>query len=217
VPACDMRFATRDRPIFAQFEPAFGQIPGGGGTQYLTRLMGRARALEVLLTADDFDADLAECYGGSTAHYPPTSSPSSLRRSHDASPRSPRLGKPPSRSAPRWNDATHEEVPTAAASRHCANTNQIALAWLLAVSPVTLPIPGTATLAHLEDNPAAASLQLEQKRDTCDHHRRIEGDVAGHSAAEHQHSDCWVPIPSRSEGAQNRCRLAGMPAVLQTS
>jgi pyridoxine 4-dehydrogenase len=40
--------------------------------------------------------------------------------------------------------------------------NQIALAWLLAVSPVTLPIPGTATPAHLEDNMAAAALQLEQ-------------------------------------------------------
>jgi aryl-alcohol dehydrogenase-like predicted oxidoreductase len=39
---------------------------------------------------------------------------------------------------------------------------QIALAWLLAVSPVTLPIPGTATPAHLEDNLAAAALQLEQ-------------------------------------------------------
>ena len=50
----------------------------------------------------------------------------------------------------------------AAASRHSANTNQIALAWLLAVSPITLPIPGTATPAHLEDNLAAAALQLEQ-------------------------------------------------------
>jgi enoyl-CoA hydratase/carnithine racemase len=61
--ACDMRFAARGRAIFGQFEPAFGQIPGGGATQYLTRLMGRGRALEVLLTADDYDADLAERYG----------------------------------------------------------------------------------------------------------------------------------------------------------
>jgi enoyl-CoA hydratase/carnithine racemase len=61
--ACDMRFAARGRAIFGQFEPAFGQIPGGGGIQYLTRLLGRARALEVLLTADDYDADLAERYG----------------------------------------------------------------------------------------------------------------------------------------------------------
>lgn len=61
--SCDMRFAARGRAIFGQFEPAFGQIPGGGATQYLTRLMGRARALEVLLSAGDYDAELAERYG----------------------------------------------------------------------------------------------------------------------------------------------------------
>jgi enoyl-CoA hydratase/carnithine racemase len=61
--SCDMRFAARESAVFAQFESAFGQIPGGGATQYLTRLMGRARALEVLLSADDYDADLAERYG----------------------------------------------------------------------------------------------------------------------------------------------------------
>jgi len=61
--ACDMRFAARETAIFAQFEPAFGQLPGGGGAQYLTRLMGRGRALEVMLSADDYDADLAERYG----------------------------------------------------------------------------------------------------------------------------------------------------------
>ena len=60
------------------------------------------------------------------------------------------------------DDPAHRQVPTAAASRHSANTSQIALAWLLAISPVTLPIPGTATPAHLEDNLAAAALQLEQ-------------------------------------------------------
>ena len=61
--ACDMRFAARERAIFGQFEPAFGQVPGGGAIQYLTRLMGRGRALEVLLSAGDYDADLAERYG----------------------------------------------------------------------------------------------------------------------------------------------------------
>ena len=61
--ACDMRFAARELAIFGQFEPAFGQIPGGGAAQHLTRLMGRARALEVMLSAEDYDADLAECYG----------------------------------------------------------------------------------------------------------------------------------------------------------
>jgi enoyl-CoA hydratase/carnithine racemase len=61
--ACDMRFGARESAIFGQFEAAFGQIPGGGAAQHLTRLMGRARALEVMLSADDYDAELAERYG----------------------------------------------------------------------------------------------------------------------------------------------------------
>jgi enoyl-CoA hydratase/carnithine racemase len=61
--ACDMRFAARESAIFCQFEPAFGQLPGGGAAQHLTRLMGRSRALEVMLSADDYDAELAERYG----------------------------------------------------------------------------------------------------------------------------------------------------------
>src|SRR6185503_9879236 len=61
--ACDMRFAARESAIFAQFEPAFGALPGGGAAQHLTRLMGRGRALEVMLSAQDYDAELAERYG----------------------------------------------------------------------------------------------------------------------------------------------------------
>lgn len=61
--ACDMRFAARESAIFGQFEPSFGVIPGAGGLQHLTRLMGRGRALEVMLSADDYGADLAERYG----------------------------------------------------------------------------------------------------------------------------------------------------------
>jgi enoyl-CoA hydratase/carnithine racemase len=61
--ACDMRFAARESAIFSQMEPAFGQIPGGGAAQHLARLPGRARALEVMLSAQDYDAALAERYG----------------------------------------------------------------------------------------------------------------------------------------------------------
>jgi len=61
--ACDMRFAARESAIFGQPEAAFGQIPGGGAVQHLVRLMGRARALEVVLSAQDYDAELAERYG----------------------------------------------------------------------------------------------------------------------------------------------------------
>jgi len=61
--ACDMRFAARETAIFSQPEPAFGQLPGAGGAQHLARLLGRARALEVMLGAQDYDAELAERYG----------------------------------------------------------------------------------------------------------------------------------------------------------
>jgi enoyl-CoA hydratase/carnithine racemase len=61
--ACDMRFAARESAIFSQPEQGFGLIPGAGGIQHLTRLMGRARALEVMLSAEDYDAEMAERYG----------------------------------------------------------------------------------------------------------------------------------------------------------
>jgi enoyl-CoA hydratase/carnithine racemase len=61
--ALDMRFAARESAIFGQFEPAFGTLPGGGAAQHLVRLRGRSRALEVLLSAEDYDAELAERYG----------------------------------------------------------------------------------------------------------------------------------------------------------
>lgn len=61
--ALDMRFAALGRGVFCLFEVAVGCVPGGGGTQRLTRLIGRARALEMLLGCDDIDAERAERYG----------------------------------------------------------------------------------------------------------------------------------------------------------
>jgi enoyl-CoA hydratase/carnithine racemase len=61
--ACDMRFAARESAILGQPEVATGVSPGAGGIQHLARLMGRARALEVILSAQDYDAELAERYG----------------------------------------------------------------------------------------------------------------------------------------------------------
>jgi enoyl-CoA hydratase/carnithine racemase len=61
--ACDMRFASRERAILSQFEVGAGIVPGGGPMARLPRLIGRGRALEVLLGADDIPADLAELYG----------------------------------------------------------------------------------------------------------------------------------------------------------
>jgi enoyl-CoA hydratase/carnithine racemase len=61
--ACDMRFAGLETAIFSQFEPSFGVIPGAGAAQHLTRILGRGRALEVMLSAEDYSAELAERYG----------------------------------------------------------------------------------------------------------------------------------------------------------
>ena len=61
--ACDMRFASREKAILSHFEVGAGVVPGGGPMARLPRLMGRGRALEVLLGADDIPGDLAELYG----------------------------------------------------------------------------------------------------------------------------------------------------------
>jgi enoyl-CoA hydratase/carnithine racemase len=61
--ACDMRLASRQKAQFGNFEVGAGLVPGGGALEWLPRLVGRARALEIALGADDFDADVAERYG----------------------------------------------------------------------------------------------------------------------------------------------------------
>jgi enoyl-CoA hydratase/carnithine racemase len=61
--ACDMRFASREKAILSQFEVGAGLVPGGGPMARLSRLMGRGRALEVILSANDIPGDLAELYG----------------------------------------------------------------------------------------------------------------------------------------------------------
>jgi enoyl-CoA hydratase/carnithine racemase len=61
--ACDMRFASREKAVLSQWEVGAGLVPGGGPMARLPRLMGRGRALEVLLSANDIHAELAERYG----------------------------------------------------------------------------------------------------------------------------------------------------------
>jgi enoyl-CoA hydratase/carnithine racemase len=61
--ACDMRFASREKAILSQWEVGAGLVPGGGPMARLPRLIGRGRALEVLLGADDVGGELAELYG----------------------------------------------------------------------------------------------------------------------------------------------------------
>jgi enoyl-CoA hydratase/carnithine racemase len=60
---CDIRFASREKAIFGQPEVGTGLIPGGGALERLPLLVGRSRALEIVLGANDFDADTAERYG----------------------------------------------------------------------------------------------------------------------------------------------------------
>ena len=67
----DMRFGAIGKAILSQPEVGVGIIPGGGGTQRLPKLIGRARALEVVLGCDDFDAETAERYGYINRALPP--------------------------------------------------------------------------------------------------------------------------------------------------
>jgi len=61
--ACDMSFASREKAIISQWEVGVGMVAGGGPMARLPRLIGRSRALEVLLTSEDIKAEQAEAYG----------------------------------------------------------------------------------------------------------------------------------------------------------
>jgi len=61
--ACDMRFASRENTRLGQPEVGVGLHPGGGGAERLPHLVGRGRALEIILGGNDFDGDTAERYG----------------------------------------------------------------------------------------------------------------------------------------------------------
>jgi enoyl-CoA hydratase/carnithine racemase len=61
--ACDLRYASHEYALFGQPEVGSGIVPGGGGSERLPRLIGRDRALEAILSSDDYEADLAERYG----------------------------------------------------------------------------------------------------------------------------------------------------------
>jgi len=61
--SADMRFASKENTRIAMLEVGFGALPGGGGLEWSQLLAGRARAMEFVLSSDDFDADTAELYG----------------------------------------------------------------------------------------------------------------------------------------------------------
>jgi len=68
--ACDMRFASRENTKLGHPELGVGLHPGGGGTERLPHLVGRGRALEIVLSANDFDGDTAERYGYVNRSFP---------------------------------------------------------------------------------------------------------------------------------------------------
>ena len=61
--ACDMTFASREKALLSQWEVGIGMVAGGGPMTRLPRLIGRSRALEVLMSSEDIHGDLAEAYG----------------------------------------------------------------------------------------------------------------------------------------------------------
>jgi enoyl-CoA hydratase/carnithine racemase len=61
--ACDMSFVSREKAILSQWEVGVGLVAGGGPMAHLPRLIGRGRAMEVLLGSEDISADLAASYG----------------------------------------------------------------------------------------------------------------------------------------------------------
>ncbi|KAM0739628.1 hypothetical protein ACQRIT_004812 [Beauveria bassiana] len=61
--ACDMRFGSREKAVFGQPEVGAGVIPGGGALEWLPRLVGRSRTLEIARGSDDYNADTAQLYG----------------------------------------------------------------------------------------------------------------------------------------------------------
>jgi enoyl-CoA hydratase/carnithine racemase len=61
--ACDMSFASREKAVISQWEVGVGLVAGGGPMARLPRLIGRGRALEVLLGSDDISADTAASFG----------------------------------------------------------------------------------------------------------------------------------------------------------
>src|SRR5579871_4766966 len=68
--ACDMSFGSREKGVISQWEVGVGLVAGGGPMARLPRLIGRGRALEVLLGSDDIDGEIAELYGYVNRSFP---------------------------------------------------------------------------------------------------------------------------------------------------
>jgi pyridoxine 4-dehydrogenase len=91
---------------------------------------------------------------------------------------------------PNPSERPSSEIIDRVASQHGATRAQVALAWLLQHSPVTLPIPGTTTLEHLQENVAAASLRLTREElESLYNHARPDSERGSRSPAQSHASD----------------------------
>jgi enoyl-CoA hydratase/carnithine racemase len=95
--ACDMRFASRENTRLGQPEVGVGVHPGGGGTERLPHLVGRGRALEIVLGANDFDGDTRNDMDTSIGHFQMPNWTASSTRSRAGSPPSTGVPSPPRR------------------------------------------------------------------------------------------------------------------------
>src|ERR1700731_3747532 len=122
--ACDMRFASRENTRLGQPEVGVGLHPGGGGTERLPHLVGRGRALEIILGANDFDGDTAERYGYINRALPDTELDSFV----DALPR--RIASfDPGAIAAAKNLVNQVSLPSADRLLDALNSFQTALTW----------------------------------------------------------------------------------------
>ncbi len=106
--ACDMSFASREKAILSQWEVGVGMVAGGGPMARLPQLIGRNRALEVLLGSDDIRGDQAEAYGYVNRALPDAELDASSRRSRPASPDS---------------TSGRSQTPSASSTRACRQTS----------------------------------------------------------------------------------------------
>ena len=192
--SCDMRFAALGRAVFNQPEVALGILPGGSGTVRLPRLVGRSRALEVILGCDDVPAELAERWGWVNRALPPDELwpfVDRLARAHRRLPaarRAPRRRRPCCAPRRTWSaDLLAEGGAFNATLGDPSTVERWPRSWPAAARPRGRTAPGRAgrrTVGHLVDDRvrcriSVAELHERRCRVQCTWHRVSTGGESG--------------------------------------